>query len=162
MVTVFLKVPGNTTTMNKIFEGPLKMIRLILDWGIVINSHSPTCFETQNNSCPRFICIWIFDPCWILLAQSALQCPSFVLSSHMPFASGRRINIILLRQGDSMEKDMKMKFEVFIFKNAMDTGPVNRIRVTQEHLFHHVLAVYLNMSNIWSLLYSLPLSGVWS
>lgn len=41
----------------------------------------------------------------------------------------------------------------------MNNGHVTRIRVVEEHLFNHVLAVYLNVSKIWSLLHSLPLYG---
>ena len=74
-----------------------------------------------------------------MLVQSALQCPSFIVSSHMPFAFERGIIIILLWQGDKMEKDRKIKFEVLVFTNAMNTGYVNRIRVTQEHVFYLIM-----------------------
>lgn len=38
MIAVFKKILGVTTTINKVFGDPLKMVLLILDLGIIVNS----------------------------------------------------------------------------------------------------------------------------
>lgn len=82
----------------------------------------------------------------------------------MPFTHERVINIVLF--GKEMEGFVivqikflsSWKYEVWGF-SFLNRIMVIWIRVTQEHLFNHVWTVYLNVSNIWSLLHSLPLQG---